>query len=50
MKRDSMIECNDKIVLENKLNVCECRKFECRESKSENNILQFLIFLVPQKF
>jgi hypothetical protein len=38
MERDSMIGCNDKIVLKNKLNVSECRIFECREFKSLNDL------------
>lgn len=35
MKRDNMVGCNDKIVLENQLNVGKCRNFECRQFKSD---------------
>jgi hypothetical protein len=33
--RDNMVGCNDKIVLENQLNAGECRNFEYRQSKSD---------------
>jgi hypothetical protein len=39
MERDSMVGCNDKIVIENKLNVGECRIFECRQSKSQLRLM-----------
>jgi hypothetical protein len=35
MERDIIVGCNDKIVLENKLNVSECKIFECRQFKYE---------------
>jgi hypothetical protein len=31
--RDTMINCNDKIVIENKLNINEYKFFECKQSK-----------------
>jgi hypothetical protein len=34
----SMVSDNDKIDLKNKLNVCEYRIFECRESKSREKV------------
>jgi hypothetical protein len=35
MERDSVVDYNDKIVVENKLNIRECMIFECRQSKSQ---------------
>jgi hypothetical protein len=34
MKRNNMISCNNKIVCENKLNICRCMIFKRRQSKS----------------
>jgi hypothetical protein len=42
MKRDSMVDYNDKIDLKNKLNVGECMIFECRESKFIYHWFKFL--------